>query len=342
MSLKVNIFKDLGSFKLDVNFETKDVTLALLGTSGCGKSMTLKCIAGIEKPDYGYIELNGRVLFDSENKINLSPQKRKVGYLFQDFALFPNMNVYQNIKCGLKNYPKEKRDERIKELVNIFHLDGLEKHKPHQLSGGQKQRTALARILASNPELLLLDEPFSSLDEHLRTGLQIEMKQIIKDFNGDVILVTHNRDEAYILSDEMCILDNGHAEKKEKTKELFDNPETVSSAIITGCKNIASVEIKDKTIVVPSWGISFKCPKEIKECTSIGVRAHSFSLDKKTMSFPIEIIDIIEEPFEHTIRFRFANNNCSSILYWRLSKSEKIDLKTKKIYLSEKDILFLK
>ena len=179
MSLKVHIKKDYGSFKLNVDFETSHAPLAILGSSGSGKSLTLKCIAGIEKPDEGYIELNGRVLFDSEKKINLTPQQRKVGYLFQNYALFPNMNVVQNIMCGLTHYQckkgstlKQKYEEKLRKVVEFlefFQLKGLEKHKPHQLSGGQQQRVALARILASQPEVLLLDEPFSALDEHLRT-----------------------------------------------------------------------------------------------------------------------------------------------------------------------------
>jgi len=165
MSLKVNIKKRLGNFNLDVAFETERGVFAILGASGCGKSMTLKCIAGIETPDEGRIELNGRILYDSAKKINLTPQKRRVGYMFQDYALFPNMTVEQNIKAGMGKHPEE---EKVRSYINRFRLEGMEKHYPAQLSGGQKQRVAMARMIASEPDILLLDEPFSALDSYLK------------------------------------------------------------------------------------------------------------------------------------------------------------------------------
>ena len=149
MSLIVDIRKDLGKFKLQAAFEAGDGITSLLGPSGCGKSLTLKCIAGIEKPDAGHIELDGRVLFDSKKHINLRPQERHVGYLFQNYALFPNMNLRQNILCGMRQKPAAERERRLKEILGMMQLEGLEKHKPHQLSGGQQQRVALARILVS-------------------------------------------------------------------------------------------------------------------------------------------------------------------------------------------------
>ena len=171
--------------------------------------MTLKCIAGIVTPDSGRIELNGRVLFDSEKKINLPPQKRKVGYLFQQYALFPNMTVEQNIETALRDRPKEERKRIAAEKIKAFHLEGLEKHKPSQLSGGQQQRTALARIIASEPEILLLDEPFSALDSELRFFMEKEVQRVINEFGQSTIIVTHNRGEAYRLSDNIATMENG-------------------------------------------------------------------------------------------------------------------------------------
>ena len=178
MSLVVDIHKRLGAFHLDVAFEAGNGITCLLGPSGCGKSYTLKCIAGIERPDSGHISLDGRVLFDSERKIDLPPQKRQVGYLFQNYALFPNMTVAQNIRCGLhREKDKAVREQRLREMLRLMRLEGLEKHRPYQLSGGQAQRVALARILVSEPQLLMLDEPFSALDSHLRDLLKIELRQ---------------------------------------------------------------------------------------------------------------------------------------------------------------------
>jgi len=170
MSLYVDIKKSLNGFKLDVNFEAGKQTTGLLGASGCGKSMTLKCIAGIEKPDSGVIMLNDKILFDSTKKINIPPQERNTGYLFQNYALFPNMTTLQNISIGLK-LPKHERDKIVKEKITKFGLSGLENRYPNQLSGGQQQRVALARILAKEPDILMLDEPFSALDSFLKWQL---------------------------------------------------------------------------------------------------------------------------------------------------------------------------
>ena len=156
MSLYVDIEKRLGAFRLQSKFEVAGETLALLGASGCGKSMTLKCIAGIVTPDRGRIVLNGRVLFDSEKKIDLTPQQRRVGYLFQQYALFPNMTVEQNILCGIREGSRAEKRALAAEKIRMFRLEGLEKKHPAQLSGGQQQRVALARILCSEPQALLL------------------------------------------------------------------------------------------------------------------------------------------------------------------------------------------
>ncbi|MBO6040314.1 MAG: ATP-binding cassette domain-containing protein, partial [Oscillospiraceae bacterium] len=206
MSLTVRIRKSLGSFTLDVDFQAENGVTCLLGASGCGKSMTLKCIAGIERPDEGCIELDGRVLFDSQRHIDLPPQKRKVGYLFQNYALFPNMSVRQNILCGLhREKDKAAREDALRNMLRMMQLEGLEQHKPSQLSGGQQQRAALARILVSEPKLLLLDEPFSALDGHLRDALKIELRDLLRQFGREVLMVTHSRDEAYNMSESIAV-----------------------------------------------------------------------------------------------------------------------------------------
>ena len=201
--------KRLDRFTLKVHIETKDGITALFGASGAGKSMSLKCIAGIEKPDKGVIQLNGRVLFDSENRINLSPQKRHIGYLFQDYALFPDMDVEQNIIAGLHHLPKSERKSKAKELIERFKLTGLERSRPSTLSGGEKQRVALARIFASQPEVILLDEPFASLDTLLKYELIPYIKDVISEFGGDTVLVSHDVSEVLSMSDRVIQLING-------------------------------------------------------------------------------------------------------------------------------------
>ena len=215
MGLYVNIAKRLNQFDLQVEFNLEAGVAGLMGARGSGKSMTLKCIAGIELPDSGKIVLDGKVLFDSEAKINLIPQKRNVGYLFQSYALFPNMNVLENILCGLqaKGLDATEASARVQALIEKFKLQGLEKAYPRQLSGGQKQRVALARLLAAEPEVILLDEPFSALDEDLKEELQIELQKTIAEFGGVALLVSHNKFEITKLCNEAYVIKQGQVAK---------------------------------------------------------------------------------------------------------------------------------
>ena len=240
-SLKVDIQKELKEFDLNVDFELKKGRLGILGPSGCGKSMTLKSIAGIVTPDQGIVSLTTdkkTVYFDSDKKINLKPQKRNVGYLFQNYALFPNMTVEENISIGLS---KGNDKKSISDMIKRFHLEGLEKRYPRQLSGGQQQRVALARILAYGPDVILLDEPFSAMDTFLKEQLRIELANTLKGFNGFSIMVTHDRDEAFQFCDELIVLDKGKIIAKGETYEIFENPTKVQVARLTGCKNISKI-----------------------------------------------------------------------------------------------------
>ena len=211
MSLHIDITKNLSSFNLDVSYESKGGIIGFLGASGSGKSMTLKCIAGIETPDSGRIVLDGRVLYDSNQHINLTPQERNIGYMFQNYALFPNMTVYDNIASPLvaRRLDKTTIHDSVIQLMKELHIEGLEKRYPRQLSGGQKQRVALARLLIYNAEAILLDEPFSALDEDLKDELLKEMKTRLDAYHRPVVFVSHNKDEIKALSHEMYIIKNG-------------------------------------------------------------------------------------------------------------------------------------
>ena len=215
MALKMDIEKKLGSFRLRVKLDVQDEVLGLCGNSGCGKSLTLKCIAGIEKPDRGSIVLNGVTLFDSEKHINLTPQKRRTGLMFQNYALFPNMTVYQNIRAGtLRDKQSEsERADRVEAIMESFGLSALASHYPGQLSGGQQQRTALARILVSEPQILMLDEPFSALDSELKFHMEKEVREVIRRFGKTTLLVSHDKGEAYRLCDRIAMMQNGTAEE---------------------------------------------------------------------------------------------------------------------------------
>ena len=187
--------KRLSGCELNIHIETGDDMTGVFGASGAGKSMTLKCIAGIEWPDSGVIRLNGKVLFDSDKRINLKPQERGVGYLFQDYALFPNMTVKGNIIAGLHRLPRKERPAKADELMERFRIAHLSGKHPDSLSGGEKQRTALARIFASSPELILLDEPFSSLDTVLKCELIPMMKDAITSYGKGCLMASHDVNE---------------------------------------------------------------------------------------------------------------------------------------------------
>lgn len=327
MSLFVDIKKNLGSFHLQVSFETSGGTLGLLGASGCGKSLTLKCIAGIERPDSGRIVLDGVTLFDSEAGINLPPQKRHVGYLFQNYALFPNMTVKQNIMCGLKHEKDKTERERLcSEMIKLLQLEGLEKHKPAQISGGQAQRAALARIMVNRPGLILLDEPFSALDSHLRMKLQIELRELLRSYGREAILVTHSRDEAFHMCDSIAVVDGGRIEALKPTKALFADPETVASARITGCKNIAAArKCGEFAVEVPEWGIRLETKKPVGEgIKAVGIRAHYFNPAAPANRFAVRFSNEMEEPFETVILFRFDGQAADAPdVWWRISKDKR-------------------
>ena len=315
--LKVNIQRKLKEFDLDVDFELKKGSLGILGPSGCGKSMTLKSIAGIVNPDSGIISLstdNETVYFDSSNKINLKPQNRNVGYLFQNYALFPNMTVEENIGIGVS---KENRAKTVPEMIKRFHLEGLEKRYPRQLSGGQQQRVALARIMAYGPDVILLDEPFSAMDTFLKEQLRLELLNCLNDFDGFSIMVTHDRDEAFQFCDELIVLDNGKIIAKGDTYEVFENPQKVQVARLTGCKNISKVEIIDEHHVRSlDWGLEFEVSKEVSpNITHMGIRAHDFAFCNKDDVNVISTSNstIIEMPFEWEITL--ANG-----LWWKYDK----------------------
>ena len=204
MALSVDIRKKMGDFQLEVQFEAEQETLALLGASGCGKSVTLRCIAGILTPDEGKIVLDNVTLFDSERKINLPPQERNVGYLFQQYALFPHMTVRQNIAAAVRD--KQRRKKVAEEKLRQFRLEEVADKRPAHISGGQQQRTALARILASEPKAILLDEPFSALDYQTRISVADDVYSIIKSERKTAILVTHDISEAISVSDRILVL----------------------------------------------------------------------------------------------------------------------------------------
>ncbi|MBQ7476517.1 MAG: ATP-binding cassette domain-containing protein [Selenomonadaceae bacterium] len=335
MDLSVSIRKKLRDFFLDVSFQTSNEIFALLGASGSGKSMTLKIIAGIETPDEGKIILNGRVLFDSEKKLNLPPQSRRLGYLFQNYALFPNMTVAENIlfaAVGNRNEKLCSLDENLKR----FQLRGLENSYPHELSGGQQQRVALARILTSHAEFLLLDEPFSALDSYLKWNLELELAEIFKSYNGAAILVSHDRDEVFRLADKIAVLNQGKIDAINGKHELFDNPQTVSAAILTGCKNISSAKkIADDKIFAEDWQVTLSVNKKIPDDLKfIGIHSHALEVSRTGENiFPAELVQEIEDTRSIILTVKLVADGKNLIRlevgknFWRNAKRDDLCIK---------------
>ena len=263
MKLAVEIIKGFGDFNMEVAFETENKVLGFLGASGSGKSMTLRCIAGLVMPNQGKITVDEKIYYDSEQGINLSPQERNIGFLFQNYALFPHLSVQENIGLPLNKHSSQKRNQIVQEKMVQMQVEGLKDHYPSQLSGGQQQRVALARALATDPDILLLDEPFSALDNHLREQMEQELLEVLSTFHGLTILVSHNLEECYRLSSHIAVIEQGKVITHEPKVQVFSNPTSLATAKLVGLKNISRIEFSSPGLVeAVDWGIKLTLPNK--------------------------------------------------------------------------------
>lgn len=304
--LEVHIEKKFKNFSLKADFENESGILGILGASGSGKSLCLKSIAGIVRPDKGRIVLDDRVLFDSDKKINVPTKKRRVAYLFQDYALFPNMTVIENIRTGFRE-KRDNQEEEIAKKMEELHLSHIKNVRADKISGGEKQRTALARILVNEPEILLLDEPYSAIDGYLRWSIELEVRNIIEKYNIPTLFVSHDRDESFRMCDSIVVMSKGKSESKKSTKELFSNPETLAAAELSGCKNFSDIIKKSENIYfAEKWGLEISTKKDYKE-KCIGIRGHDIKITRKeeyANTYPLEIVKEIEEIFRMCLIIR--------------------------------------
>lgn len=308
--LEVDIEKRLSAFTLDTAFAAHRETLGILGGSGSGKSMTLRCIAGIETPTEGHIVLNGKTLFDAERQINLPSAKRNVGLVFQNYALFPHMTIAQNVAFGLHHLPKPKRVQRVKQQLALVQLQGLSDRYPHQLSGGQQQRVALARALATEPEVLLLDEPFSALDTYLRSQMERQLVEVLSTYPGVALFVTHNLEEAYRVCETLIVMSAGKAIAYDAKHRIFEHPRTVRVAQLTGCKNFSRVVVQGASLVrAIDWGIDLAVLEAIPDSlTDIGIRAHQIRIVPNSdldNTYPCWLAATSETPHRMTLFLKF-------------------------------------
>lgn len=304
MSLSVSIKKSFPAFTLDVDIEAGNETIGWLGESGCGKSLTMRCIAGIETPDEGKIVVNGKTFFEREAgkrpTVNLSPQERKTALLFQNYMLFPNLTVAENVAAGIdRKLPKEERNAQVDAELKRFGLDGFGKRYPSQLSGGQQQRVALARMLAAKPDILMLDEPFSALDAHLKGVLEQNLAGLFETFHGTILYVSHDIDEALRFCDRIAVIEKGHVMEVSTGNNLVNNPQSAASIRLSGCKNTTPAHrTDDHRVFLPAWGIEAETDKSAPEnLTYMGVRA--FFLERA------------EEPGRNTYRVRVVRTSDS-------------------------------
>ena len=316
MALEVQFEKRLATYNLNVEFSCGADPLAVLGPSGAGKSMTLRCIAGLERPDRGRIALDGRALFDSSKNINLPSRERRIGLLFQHYALFPHLTVAENISFGLHGLPASERDARVKRQIAQAHLAGFEHRSPRELSGGEQQRVALARALAIEPQALLLDEPLSALDTHLRSQIERQLIDTLATFRRPALFVTHNMEEAYRIATNLLVLTKGRVAAHGPKEEIFRHPPSLEVAQLTGLKNSSRTkQISANTVEALDWNCILRTHQPISSPPKyLGIRAHyvdfleaASCVSSGANVFPCWLVRSSETPFRITLYLRLHN-----------------------------------
>ncbi len=318
MSLEVDIEKTFKGFHLQQQFSAGNETMGLLGASGCGKSLTMRSIAGIERPDAGKIVVNGTVFFDRAKgrkaKVDLTPQQRKTALLFQNYMLFPNLTVAQNVAAGIgKDVSPADRDALVHSELKRFGLVGFEGRYPAQLSGGQQQRVALARMLAARPGILMLDEPFSALDAHLKSVLEQNLVSLFDAFEGTILYVSHDIDEALRFCDRIAVVEAGHIMELGTGDDLVNRPQSQAGIKLSGCKNATqAVYRNDHAVWLPKWGVEVKTAEAVSpDVKCLGVRA--FYLQRAEgpgdNCFRMRVDRVSDARFERTVLLGFLDRS---------------------------------
>lgn len=318
----------LDDFELDVSFDLGNEVLSILGPSGAGKSMTMQFLAGLRRPQHGRILHRNELWFDSATRRNLRPQKRKVGMVFQNYALFPHLAVARNIAFGLAGLAADRQAELVASLMEELYLGGLGNRYPDELSGGQQQRVALARALAPSPGLLLLDEPFSAVDITVRTRLLRLVSEVQRRRGCPTIFITHNLEEAFLLSDRLLVIERGRVLQLGKTAEVFAKPNSHAAARILGTRNVWNAVVTDRAgegsggllrlqseggLCIAAWG-SYRPGEAVSICirptridivsTEGGVRSKSGTI---TELVPAVVTGVESRGDSYTVRARLRD-----------------------------------
>ena len=317
MALAIQIEKRLAEFTLDVSFTAGQEPLSILGPSGAGKTMLLRCIAGLEQADRGRLTLNDHVLFDSEQRIRVPARERRIGMLFQHYALFPDRTVAENVGFGLPQLSASERNARVSSLIARTHLSGMEQRYPRDLSGGEQQRAALARALAIEPEAILLDEPLSALDTHLRSQMEAQLQETFAAFRRPALLVTHNIEEAYRMSKELLVLSRGRVVASGPKEAILQRPPTLEVARLTGCKNFSRAKaMSANEVEAVDWGCRLRVAQAIERAPAyVGIRAHMIDfLESSGANAPSDnvflcrVVRSSETPFRITLFLRLQQS----------------------------------
>jgi molybdate transport system ATP-binding protein len=338
--LKAKIKRSLPGFDLDVDFSVNRELLAILGPSGSGKTMTLQCIAGLTRPDEGRIELNGKVLYDSALGVNLPPQKRKVGFVFQNYALFPHMTVSENVAYSIRQLPIAEVNRKVDYLMNIMNVVPLAGRYPRQLSAGQQQRVAIARALAPDPEVLLMDEPFSALDSQLKERLELELLALQDEYHGSMLLVTHDLAEGYKLGSQVAIYQSGRIAQCDTKQKVFASPVNRTVARLTGFRNlmdgvVARVDGPYAWVDIVAWGSPLKASVNSDsgfvpgQKVVVGIRPEYVDLKQGEGEniFPSRILQAVEGISSVTYRFHVqSDQQAKHYINATISKSNAICL----------------
>lgn len=319
VSLEVQIAKQLPEFSLEVKFRVEGgAPLSILGPSGSGKTMLLRCIAGLERPDFGNVTLDNRVLLNTEQRIRVPSRLRRLGFLFQQYALFPHRTVFENIEFGVRHLERTQREARVAEVIQRTHITGLDQRYPRELSGGEQQRVALARALAIEPEALLLDEPLSALDAHLRNQIEGQLQETFAEYRRPTLLVTHNVEEAYRLCDQMLVLSRGHVAAFGLKDEIFQRPPSLQVARLTGCRNFSKVKvISPCEVEALDWGCRLRLAVPGERAAHVGIRAHHIDFAEAAIPgastenmFPCWLVRSSETPFRITLFLKLHEAPC--------------------------------
>lgn len=342
MAMLIEIKKKMPGFSLDVSYEGLAVKTGILGAPGAGKSLLLKCIAGLERPDEGRIQIDGHTVYDSGRKVNMKVQKRRIGYLTSEYALFPGMSVENNILCGYRGR-KSQGEGIVSEYIRKFGLTGLEDQMPERLTDMAKQRTAMARALIGEPLQIVFDEPFLGKEGYQKEDLQADFYRYLKDYEGGCVLASQNPEDIYEFCDHVVVLGKGSVIASGAVKDIYKNPVSMEVARLTGCRNFSRIEILDEYHVLAlDWGIALRTEKRVTEDQRyVGIRKDQLKMVSGPGQNCIQVQILAKRYGMHMMKYEGKNaqtENMDSLIWEAKEESESMAY----LYFPPENLMLLK